>query len=71
MNGITRVWKHPFHLDTFLHLNDARMAYPHVTRFDRVMWAGDFILVRHMPARQLVTMPQLRATARTAAALHH
>lgn len=71
MNGITRVWKHPFHLDTFLHLDDARMAYPHLARFDRVMWAGEFILVRHMPARKLVTMPQLRQTTRATAPLLH
>jgi hypothetical protein len=64
MNGIARVWKHPFNLDTFVHLDDARMAYPHVAKFDRAMWAGDFVLVRQMPARNLVTMPQLRAHAR-------
>lgn len=39
-----RGWKHPMHVDTFDSLAAARRAYPHVTRFRRVV-LGD--LVRH------------------------
>ena len=68
MNGLIRVWKHPFLLDTFLHLADARAAHPHLSRFERVVWCGDLILVRSFLCRVLVPTPLPRARARDTAA---
>ena len=80
--ALSRMWKHPFHLDTFTSLSAAHTAYPHVRRFRRV-WADAGRLVRrgrHI-ARMHLTLssrrmsatdiPELRDVAHVILSRHH